>query len=146
LRPASLLIAALACAAATAEAQQPTVSRNLTPLLARDTVVRAWFFGSRDHPLEAVAAAVADVGGRERRRSRWLHAVSAEVSTTDLAAAAARSEFRHLQLVARFRGRPEPPRETPLLAPTAGATAQDSLYAGGSISFPWSTRGCAAPA
>ncbi len=135
MRPASLLIAALACAAATAEAQQPTVSRNLTPLLARDTVVRAWFFGSRDHPLEAVAAAVADVGGRERRRSRWLHAVSAEVSTTDLAAAAARSEFRHLQLVARFRGRPEPPRETPLLAPTAGATAQDSLYGPSAMPF-----------
>jgi subtilisin family serine protease len=129
LRRLTLAIAALGLLAARAEAQQPTVSPALQQLLQRDTVVTTWFFGARDRSLDEVRAAVSGLGGRVRRSSRWLHAVSAVVSTADLRRASTSSEFRHLQPVARFRGRPEEARAVPYLAPPAVAAANlDSLY------------------
>jgi hypothetical protein len=113
LRRLTLAIAALGLLAARAEAQQPTVSPALQQLLQRDTVVTTWFFGARDRSLDEVRAAVSGLGGRVRRSSRWLHAVSAVVSTADLRRASTSSEFRHLQPVARFRGRPEEARAVP---------------------------------
>ena len=129
MRRLTLAIAALGLLAARAEAQQPTVSPALQPLLQRDTVVTTWFFGARDRSLDEIRAAVSALGGRVRRSSRWLHAVSAVVSTADLRRASTSREFRHLQPVARFRGRPEESRAVPYLAPPAVAAANlDSLY------------------
>jgi subtilisin family serine protease len=129
LRRALLLIVALFPLAATGEAQQPTVSPRLAQLLQRDTTVAVWFFGARGEALPAVESAVRAVGARVRRRSRWLNAVSADVTAANLAAARGRAEFRHLQLVARMRGRPEPQRALPHLAPPQRALLNnDSLY------------------
>ena len=78
----------------------------LQRLLQRDTVVTTRFFGARDRSLDEIRAAVSALDGRVRRSSRWLHAVSAVVSTAGLRRASTSREFRHLQPVARFRGRP----------------------------------------
>jgi hypothetical protein len=133
---AALLAAALVLPA-TLPAQAPTVSRSLAALAGRDTVVAVWFFGRESVPLPDVVAAVEAVGGRVRRRSGWLHAVSANVPTTTLAAARRRPEFRHLQLVARFRRGPERAvqRDGARLGLPFGAPAQDSLYGPSAMPF-----------
>jgi subtilisin family serine protease len=105
------------------------VSPALQPLFERDTVVTTWFFGARDRSLGEIRAAVSALGGVVRRSSRWLHAVSAVVSTADLQRASTSSDFRHLQPVARFSGRPEKPRAVPYSAlPALAAANFDSLY------------------
>jgi hypothetical protein len=118
-----------AAAAGTAVGQEPSLSPALAPVLGRDTVIAIWFFGRSDIPLDGVAETVENIGGRIRHRSRWLHAVSADVAGTALGTARTRPEFRHLQAVARFRGTPEPDRAVagPPRAPAAGATL-DSLF------------------
>ncbi len=132
---------ALACAAALCAgpvgvaAQQPSVSPALGPLLAQRDSAAVWFFGRPRYTLDDVAAAVAAVGGRERRRSVWLHAVSADVSAAGVAAARRRLEFRHLQPVARFLGRGEP-GATPVRGPGPRAAApEDSLYGPSAMPF-----------
>ncbi len=118
-----------ATTAGTAFGQEASVSPGLAPALGRDTVIAVWFFGRPDVPLDDVAGAVEDVGGSVRHRSRWLHAVSADVAGTALGTARTRPEFRHLQALARFRGSPEPARPVvaPVRAPSAGA-ALDSVF------------------
>ncbi|NIM48433.1 MAG: S8 family serine peptidase [Gemmatimonadales bacterium] len=136
MRRIGLLLTAVLVSVATAQAQRPTVSRALEQILDRDTVVTIWFFGAPQYSLDAVAAAVEDLNGRIRRRSRWLHAVSATIASSGVAAARNRVEFRRLQPVARFVGRPERAEETPwLLGPPAGLTAQDSLYGPSAMPF-----------
>ena len=123
MRSVALLLAALLGGVATAHAQQPTVSRALQSMLRRDSVITVWFFGARGRSLDEVAAAVTQVQGRVRHRSRWLHAVSADVPSATIAVARTRREFSHLQPVARAR-RPLPygeevrrPLAPPLRAP-----------------------------
>lgn len=131
-------IAALLCAGAAADAQQPTVSPAVARALAADSVIPVWFFAAPGRALDDVAAAVRAAGGRLRHRSRWLHAVSADATAAVVAAAARRPEFRHLQPVARFRGRrafPSEPAPAAGPAPLAAATAEDSLYGPSAMPF-----------
>lgn len=124
---ATALTAAALATAATLAAQQPTVSPELTRLAQRDTVVPVWFFGQPGVTLQALERAVVSVGGRVRRSSRWLHAVSADMPTESLSSARSRREFRHLQPVASFRRNPIPPAQ-PAAAPPWAATADDPSY------------------
>jgi subtilisin family serine protease len=126
---------AIACVSTALEAQEPTVSRSLSPLVGRDTTVAVWFFGARDQNLDEVARAVEQLGARVRRRSTWLHAVSADVDGGALVRARSRPEFRHLQPVARFRGRPEPDEEIAFAPPVSPAVAQDSAYGPSAMPF-----------
>src|SRR5437588_2401133 len=80
--------------------QQASLSPALSRPLPPDTVIAVWFFGRGQTPLAQVADAVRQSGGSIRRESRWLHAVSADLSARDLAAALTRPEFRRLQPVA----------------------------------------------
>lgn len=122
-----------------ATAQQPTVSRALERVAGRDTVVAVWFFGREAYPLDALARAVEAVGGEVRRRSRWLHAVSANLPTRALDAARIRPEFRHLQPVAVFAGTPEPPVEpevgpaAPPAVPPPRGVVDPATYGGGAM-------------
>ncbi len=131
MRAVALLLAASLGGTAAAHAQQPTVSRALEPLLRRDTVLTVWFFGARDRSLDEVAVAVARVQGRVRHRSRWLHAVSADIPTAGIDQARTQPEFRHLQPVARSQAPPPPPRqpERPFAAPPRAPADLDSLEA-----------------
>jgi subtilisin family serine protease len=118
----------LTAAAAAATAQEPTISPALGGLADRDTVAAIWFFARSDVSLEAATAAIGRLGGQPRRRSRWLHAVSADLPTSALRAARSRSEFRHLQPVARFRGSPEEPVPAARPLPSPAATSTDSTF------------------
>jgi subtilisin family serine protease len=145
------ILAALAVSAVVATsawAQRPTVSPGLDRLAARDSLVTVWFFGDRTHPLDDVVAVVVELGGQVRHRSRWLHAVSATVPSAAIAGARGQSVFRHLQPVARVRGRPEPELPTgPMFAPPMGANQEDSLWGPSAMPFrqlnlfPLATRG-----
>lgn len=121
MRAAGLLLVLLATGTAAGSAQQPTVSRSLERLLARDTVVTVWCFAAPDRSLEEIATLVLELGGSVRRRSRWLHAVSADIPAPSLAQARIRSALRHIQPVARFAGR--------LRLPAEPATPQPGLVA-----------------
>jgi subtilisin family serine protease len=102
------------------------VSRALEPLLSRDTVIAVWFFGNRGGGLEEIATLVTELGGTLRRRSTWLHAVSANIPAPALNAARTRAELRHLQPVAAFIGRRELP-PSPAAAPPRRAAAPAQL-------------------
>lgn len=91
-------------------AQRPSVSAVLPRRWTRDTVLAVWLFARAPVTLDAAATAVAAQGGRVRVRSRWLHAVSADVPSAGLQVLARDSRFRHLQPVARWHGRVEPLR------------------------------------
>lgn len=113
-------------------AQRPTVSDAVERLLGRDTVVTVWMFGRPDVGLTDLENLVVRLGGTVRRRSKWLHAVSADVPTAGLRAASQRPELRHLQPVARFIGRrfPPVPVSRRLAAPAAGL---DSTFGDGAM-------------
>jgi hypothetical protein len=124
LRTAELLLVVLLVSGTPLSSQQPTVSPALEPLLTRDTVIAVWFFGDERRTLDDLAALVIELGGTVRRRSRWLHAVSANIRAPALEIARTRPELRRLQLVARFVGRLPLP-SAPAVAPppgVAGAT------------------------
>ena len=129
MRTALPALAAVLLLGTAAHGQEPTVSPALARLEQSDTVLAVWFFGWESYTLDQVADAVSAVGGRIRRSSKWLHAVSADVRTSSIGAARERTEFRHLQPVARFVGRPEPPGPV-AAAPVGpqGATLLDSIY------------------
>jgi len=67
-------------------AQRPAVSPVLPRLLARiqDTTISVWLFARPTASLDAIGDRVAAAGGRVRVRSRWLHAVSADVPAAAL--------------------------------------------------------------
>jgi len=108
-------------------AQQPAVSPALPRLLSRvqDTTVSVWLFAHPEASLDALANRVASSGGRVRVRSRWLHAISADVPATALRTLMQDRQLRRIQPLGRFRvpkdrprmleGPPPPPR-----SPTAG--------------------------
>src|SRR5882672_10628880 len=86
--------------------QQASLSPALSRPLPPDTVIAVWLFGTPQSTLVQLADAARQTGGRVRRESRWLHAVSAELSGEAIARARVRPEFRRIQPVARFVGRP----------------------------------------
>jgi hypothetical protein len=128
-RRALLVLWLVAAATTKLPAQEPTVSSALGRADAADTVVRVWLFGRTGRTIDAVADAVRQLGGTVRHRSRWLHAVSADLPSGSLRLVRSRSELRHVQPVARLGRRPEPwaPAAAPLAAPGAGA-GLDSVY------------------
>jgi hypothetical protein len=110
-------------------AQQATVSRSLARAIQSDTVVSTWLFGRQQYSLTQIENVVDGLGGRLRRRSVWLHAVSADLSSAALRTARQRPEILHLQLVARYRG-PRPEAGLPVVpAPAArGAPPIEASY------------------
>jgi hypothetical protein len=122
------VLLALAAAGPGAHAQQPTVSPAVARLLRQDTSVAVWLFALPQYPLSDVVTAVTAAGGRVRRTSQWLHAVSANVTGTSLATLERSDLLRRIQPVAVFVG-PAPPRGQPLPQPplAPGAAAQDSF-------------------
>ncbi len=128
LRVAALLGLALPAALA---AQRPSLSPVLPRRWTHDTVLAVWLFARPATSLDAAAAAVAAQGGRVRVRSRWLHAVSADVPSAGLQVLARDPRFRHVQPVAHWHGRAEPlrPASVTLLAvgDTCGAGGDPTL-------------------
>ena len=103
----ALLLAAL-CAGA-AQGQLP---RTVSPRLARawgrpDTAVVVWVIAEPGADLDALAALVRRSGGQVRHQSRFIHAVSARVPGSALAALAAASGVRRIQLVGIYVRPPE---------------------------------------
>ena len=106
-------------------AQQPAVSPALPRLLDRvqDTTVSVWLFARPEASLDAVGDRVTASGGRVRVRSRWLHAVSADVPATALRAFMQDRTLRRIQPLGRFRLPNDRNRQLegrPLRIPTAG--------------------------
>jgi len=114
-------------AAPALQAQEPTVSAAVPA--AADTVLRVWCFARPGSGLDAVADAVRQSGGTIRHRSRWLHAVSAEIPAGSVPLLRSRPAIRHIQPVTRLgrRTEREAPAAGPVAAPGAGA-ALDSVY------------------
>ena len=121
----------LALLPASLAAQRPAVSPVLPRAWTRDTTLSVWLFARPAEPLAAVAERATALGARVRVRSRWLHAVSADIPTATLRLLARDRGLRRIQPLGRFRlrrGRPDPARLFP--AP-AGAAAGDTCGAGG---------------
>lgn len=129
-----LLVTLLAGAA---KAQRPTVSAGLDRTLQRDSVVPVWLFLRTETTLPQGAEAVTAAGGRVRRESEWLHAVSANLTAAAAAQLRRNSLFRHLQPVARFRGPRLPaPITRPATAPLAPqADPRDSTFGPSAMPF-----------
>src|SRR5687768_1866818 len=87
--------------------QQPAVSPVLPRVWQRsqDTTVTVWLFAHRQASLANIAEQVAAAGGRVRVRSRWLHAVSADVPASGLRVLAQNRLLRRIQPLGRFRRR-----------------------------------------
>jgi hypothetical protein len=86
-------------------AQQPAVSPALPRLLARvqDTTVSVWLFVHPWASLEDVSARVVATGARVRVRSRWLHAVSADVPAAELRQLMHDRDVSRIQPLGRFK-------------------------------------------
>jgi hypothetical protein len=86
-------------------AQQPAVSPALPRLLGRvqDTTISVWLFARPTTSLEDLSQRVTATGGRVRMRSRWLHAVSADVPAAALRAFMQDRELQRIQPLGRFR-------------------------------------------
>jgi subtilisin family serine protease len=91
-----------------------------------DTVVHVWLFVHRATPLDTAVARAARAGARVRRRSRWLHAVSAAAPTSTLRALAREPALRRIQPLGRWRRAP-----TPSPDPRLAHAAPDTCPAGG---------------
>ena len=106
-------------------AQQPAVSPALPRLLSRvqDTTVSVWLFAHPEASLEALSNRVASSGGHVRVRSRWLHAISADVPATALRTLMQDPQLRRIQPLGRFRAPKNRTRTLeipPPRTPTAG--------------------------
>ena len=113
----------LACSPGLAWAQGPVIARSAELALA-DGPAPLWVFGTEATPLEVVAQAVQDAGGTVRFHSRWLHAVSADLSAAALQVLQHDRRLRRLQAVARYPSAP-PPRPPEAVF---GTSADDSTY------------------
>lgn len=109
-------------------AQRPAVSPVLPRLLSRvqDTTVSVWLFVRPSASLDAVTGRLAAAGARVRVRSRWLHAISADVPSAALRALLQDRDLRRIQPLGRFRLRPRRPGEplidlAPRVAPSPAA-------------------------
>ena len=97
-------------------AQQPAVSPVLPRLLARvqDTTVSVWLFVRPWASLEDVSDRVSGTGAHVRFRSRWLHAVSADVPAAALRQLLHDRDVSRIQPLGRFK-RPPPRPGQPIL-------------------------------
>jgi hypothetical protein len=120
-------------------AQRPAVSPVLPRLLARvqDTTVSVWLFARPTASLDSISDRVAAAGARVRVRSRWLHAISADVPAAVLRQLLQDRDLRRVQPLGRFklRGGPSPlPRimtgPAQLPGDTCGVTAGDDPVLG----------------
>lgn len=108
-------------------AQQPAASPVFSRFLAgpTDTTVAVWLFAQPGASLEALAARVRAAGARVRVQSRWLQAVSVDISTAALRGMLRDRDVRRIQPLGRFKLRP--PRTGRILemapAPTPRVTA-----------------------
>lgn len=105
-------------------AQQPAASPVFARFLTRqtDTTVSVWLFAQPGASLETMSARVAAAGARVRVQSRWLHAVSIDVSTTALRGLLRDPTVRRVQPLGRFKLRPPRPARSgriPELVPRA---------------------------
>ena len=100
-------------------AQQPAVSPVLPRALARaqDTTFSVWLFVQPWASLDAIADRVAAAGARVRVRSRWLHAVSADVPAPALRQLLRDRDLRRVQPLGRFKLKTRPGRPGLDLAP-----------------------------
>ncbi len=86
-------------------AQRPAVSPVLPRLLSRvqDTTISVWLFARPTASLEAISERAAAAGARVRVRSRWLHAVSADVPAAVLRQLLQDRDLRRVQPLGRFK-------------------------------------------
>ena len=125
-------------------AQRPAVSPALPRALSRvpDTTISVWLFARPGVSLETISDRAIAGGARVRVRSRWLHAVSADVPTTALRLLLQDRDLRRVQPLGRFRLSPPRPGRpvlefAPRVAPsptapgdTCGVTAGDDPVLG----------------
>ena len=100
-------------------AQQPVVSPALPRALTRvqDTTFSVWLFARPWASLDDVSDRVAAAGARVRVRSRWLHAISADVPAFALRQFLKDRNLSRIQPLGRFKLRSRPGHPTPDLAP-----------------------------
>jgi len=100
-------------------AQQPVVSPALPRALTRvqDTTFSVWLFARPWASLDDVSDRVAAAGARVRVRSRWLHAISADVPASALRQFLKDRDLRRIQPLGRFKLRSRPGHPTSDLAP-----------------------------
>ncbi|GBD31104.1 Subtilisin DY [bacterium HR33] len=127
-RGALVSLGLVAVTAAPLEGQRPTVSPAVERILAQDSVVTVWLFARPEVPLEAVESLLAQSGGRLRRISRWLHAVSARLNRSALEVAQSSDLLRHIQPVAVFIAPKLPSPPTQQIPHAPAADSRDSLY------------------
>jgi len=86
-------------------AQRPAVSPVLPRFLTRqvDTTLSVWLFARPDAALDALRERLTTQGVRIRVESRWLHAISADVSTAVLRELLQDRELRRIQPLGRFK-------------------------------------------
>lgn len=117
----AVLVAALAAiVAAGARAQQ--LPRTVSPRLARafnrpDTTVLAWVIARPGADLDRLAAAVGSAGGRVRRTSRFVNAVSATLPGSAVGSLARLAMIRRIQPVGVYFRREEGGGRSRLAAP-----------------------------
>lgn len=111
-------------------AQRPAVSPVLPRVWQRDTTLSVWLFVRPSIPLEQAAERAAAAGARVRVRSRWLHALGADVATATLRDLARETMLRRIQPAGRWRGPPSGP-EPVTLAPEQA----DTCPAGGDPAY-----------
>jgi len=118
-------------------AQRPAVSPVLPRLLGRvqDTTVSVWLFARPTASLDAISDRAAGAGARVRIRSRWLHAVSADVPAAALRRFLEDRDLRRVQPLGRFKLRRPLPAPRSIAAPgapgdTCGVTPGDDPVLG----------------
>src|SRR5216117_846973 len=119
-------------------AQRPAVSPVLPRLLARvqDTTVSVWLFARPTASLETISQRATAAGARVRVRSRWLHAVSADVPAAALRELLQYRDLRRIQPLGRFKLRHPSPVSRSITAPalvpgdTCGFTSGDDPILG----------------
>jgi hypothetical protein len=119
-------------------AQRPAASPVLPRLLGRvqDTTVSVWLFARPTASLEAISARATAAGARVRVRSRWLHAVSADVPAAALRQLLQDRDLRRIQPLGRFKLRHPSPVSRSITAPalvpgdTCGFTPGDDAVLG----------------
>jgi serine protease AprX len=123
------VVGALMTVATAMRAQQPTVSPALAYLGQQDTVIAVWLMVRQPYSTDDAERLISRLGGRLRHRSRWLNAVSANLTLGQLEQARSSNLLRHIQPVASFRGKRELPTiDVRSVAPAAAPSQVDSLY------------------
>ncbi len=118
-------------------AQRPAVSPVLPRLLARvqDTTVSVWLFARPTASRDVIGDRARALGARIRVRSRWLHAVSADVPAAALRQLLQDRDLRRVQPLGRFKLRGARPSAAPRIiaagpGDTCGVTPGDDPVLG----------------